>query len=85
MSVLDNWDDWKGFLGSRLRQAEGKGMKHDAITEVATEIGGYLADKVEPKNAEEKVLADLWSVASEEERHSIASMMVKLVENNRSE
>ncbi|WLD95218.1 DUF3243 domain-containing protein [Alkalihalobacillus sp. AL-G] len=85
MSVLENWDQWKGFLGGRLRQAEDKGMNSNAITEVATEIGGYLADKVEPKNAEERVLKDLWSVASEEERHSIASTMVKLVQNNKSE
>ncbi|WP_221564468.1 DUF3243 domain-containing protein [Alkalihalobacillus sp. TS-13] len=83
MSVLDNWEDWKGFLGQRLNQAEGKGMKDGAITEIATEIGGYLADQVEPKNAEEKVLADLWHVANEEERHSIASMMVKLVQERR--
>lgn len=83
MSVLENWDQWKGFLGGRLRQAEGKGMNDEAITEIATEIGGYLADKVDPKNAEERVLSDLWSVASEEERHSIASTMVKLVKNNK--
>ncbi|WP_408011033.1 DUF3243 domain-containing protein [Pseudalkalibacillus sp. A8] len=80
MSVLDNWNEWKGFLSERLRQAEEKGMKDGAITEIATEIGGYLADQVEPKNAEEKVLSDLWHVANEEERHSIASMMVKLVQ-----
>ncbi|WP_349410562.1 DUF3243 domain-containing protein [Pseudalkalibacillus sp. SCS-8] len=85
MSVLDNWEEWKGFLGSRLRHAEEKGMKGEAITEIATEIGGYLAEQVEPKNAEEKVLADLWNVASEEERHSIASMMVKLVQDRRDE
>ena len=29
-----------------------------------------------------KYLADLWSVASDEEKHAIASVMVKLVENN---
>ncbi|WP_257351476.1 DUF3243 domain-containing protein [Pseudalkalibacillus decolorationis] len=83
MSVLDNWDQWKGFLGGRLRQAQEKGMNENAVTEIATEIGGYLSEQVEPKNAEERVLADLWSVASEEERHTIASMMVKLVKNNK--
>ncbi|MCY8531733.1 DUF3243 domain-containing protein, partial [Bacillus licheniformis] len=30
------------------------------------------------------VLADLWSVASEEEQRAIANVMVKLVENNSS-
>ncbi|MCY7932348.1 DUF3243 family protein, partial [Bacillus inaquosorum] len=50
--------------------------------DLATEIGSYLANEVESKNEQEKVLADLWSVASKDEQHAIANMMVKLVENN---
>lgn len=26
MSVLDNFDQWKSFLGDRLEQAQGKGL-----------------------------------------------------------
>ena len=26
MSVLENWDQWKDFLGDRLNQAEDQGM-----------------------------------------------------------
>ena len=25
MSVIDNWEQWKDFLGERLEQAEGEG------------------------------------------------------------
>ncbi|RLQ95677.1 DUF3243 domain-containing protein [Falsibacillus albus] len=82
MSVLNNWEDWKSFLGDRLNQAEGKGMNNEAVTDLAYQIGDYLANEVEAKNDQEKVLADLWSVASPEEQHAIASMMVKLVHNN---
>lgn len=82
MSVLDNWDQWKNFLGDRLDQGEHQGLQQDTISNLAFEIGDYLAKQVEPQNDQEKVLADLWSVASDEEKHSIASMMVKLVENN---
>ena len=80
MSVLDNWDKWKDFLANRLNQAEKTGVNQKIITEIAEEIGGYLATKVEPRNDHEKVLADLWSVADEEEQHAIANMMVKLVQ-----
>lgn len=83
MSVLENWDSWKNFLGDRLNYAQDKGMSQDTITDLATEIGSYLANEVESKNEQEKVLADLWSVASKDEQHAIANMMVKLVENNR--
>ena len=26
MSVLDNWDQWKNFLGDRLHQGESQGL-----------------------------------------------------------
>ncbi|USK35758.1 DUF3243 domain-containing protein [Bacillus sp. F19] len=82
MSVLENWDSWKNFLGDRLHHAEGDGMKTEAVNDLAYEIGDYLAKQVDPKNDQERVLADLWSVASKEEQHAIANMMVKLVQNN---
>lgn len=82
MSVLDNWDQWKSFLGDKLNQGESQGLSQNAITDLATEVGDYLAKQVDPKNEQERVLADLWSVASEDEKHAIASVMVKLVENN---
>jgi hypothetical protein len=82
MSVLDNWGQWKDFLGSRLDQAQNQGMNNGVISDIAYQVGDYLAKNVDPKNEQEKVLADLWSVASPEEQHAIANMMVKLVQNN---
>jgi hypothetical protein len=82
MSVLDNWGQWKDFLGSRLDQAQSQGMSNGVISDIAYQVGDYLAKNVDPKNEQEKVLADLWSVASPEEQHAIANMMVKLVQNN---
>ncbi|MDM5358083.1 DUF3243 domain-containing protein [Peribacillus sp. RS7] len=82
MSVLDNWDQWKNFLGDRLNQGEQQGLSEGAVNNLAYEIGDYLAKQVEPQNDQEKVLADLWSVASDQEKHAMASVMVKLVENN---
>lgn len=81
MSVLDNWDQWKSFLGERMKQAEQEGMNQEVVTDVAYQVGEYLSQQVEPKNDQERVLADLWNVASEEEQHAIANMMVKLVNN----
>jgi hypothetical protein len=80
MSVLDNWQQWKDFLGDRLDQAEDQGMNKGVINDLAFQIGDYLSNQVEPKNEQERLLADLWSVASTEEQHAIANMMVKLVQ-----
>ncbi|RFU71352.1 DUF3243 domain-containing protein [Peribacillus saganii] len=82
MSVLENWDQWKNFLGDRLNRAENEGVDQGTISNLAYEIGDYLAKQVDPKNEQERVLADLWSVASDDEKHAIANIMVKLVENN---
>jgi hypothetical protein len=80
MSVLDNWQQWKDFLGERLDQAESEGMNKGVINDLAYQIGDYLAAQVDPKNEQERILSDLWSVASEDEQHAIANMMVKLVQ-----
>ncbi|MGM0846698.1 MAG: DUF3243 domain-containing protein [Bacillota bacterium] len=82
MSVLDNWQDWKNFLGDRLNQAQSEGLQGGVVSDLAYQVGDYLANQVEPKNEQERVLADLWSVASAEEQHAIANMMVKLVKND---
>ncbi|MCA0174277.1 DUF3243 family protein [Bacillus hwajinpoensis] len=83
MSVLDNFESWKGFLHDRLSQGEQQGLSQEVVSDVAYQIGGYLADGVKAKNEQEQLLADLWHVASQEEQHAIANMMVKLVQNER--
>lgn len=84
MSVLHNWDEWKNFLGDRLNQAKDAGLDQNVITDLAYQIGDYLANQVDPKNEQERVLSDLWSVADEQEQKAIANIMVKLVQNNSS-
>ncbi|MGG3842034.1 DUF3243 domain-containing protein [Anoxybacillus kestanbolensis] len=81
MSVLDNFEQWKSFLADRLHQAEEQGMNQQVISDIAYQIGDYLAKQVDPKNPEERVLADLWHVANEQEQRAIANMMIKLVQN----
>lgn len=52
MSVLDNFDGRKDFLGDRLQQAEQSGMNDGSINNIAMEIDDYLAANVDPKNEE---------------------------------
>ncbi|WP_249869721.1 DUF3243 domain-containing protein [Oceanobacillus saliphilus] len=81
MSVLDNFETWKGFLANRLQQAQQQGMDQQTISNVAAEVGDYLAQSVEAKNGEEAVLKELWNAATEQEQQAIANIMVKLVQN----
>jgi hypothetical protein len=78
-TVLKVFDRWKQFLNERIDQAEKAGMKDETITKLAVQIGEFLSDKVDPENKEERVLKELWDVADEQEKRTIAKLMVKLV------
>ncbi|AVQ99108.1 DUF3243 domain-containing protein [Oceanobacillus sp. M65] len=80
MSVLDNFDSWKGFLSDKLQQAQQQGMSEKTIQSVAQEVGDYLSQSVEAKNEEEAVLRELWNAANEEEQQALANTMIKLVQ-----
>jgi len=81
MEILQNWERWKSFLGQQVENAKNMGLSDNTIEKTAVQIGEYLAKNVDPKNEQERVLADLWSVASEKEKHALASCVMKLVQN----
>jgi hypothetical protein len=78
-TVLKSFDKWKQFLGQRVSQAELVGMSEETVTKLAFQIGEYLQDKIDPQNDEERVLKELWDVGNEQERKTLAHLMVKLV------
>ncbi|MCR8642124.1 DUF3243 domain-containing protein [Paenibacillus sp. N1-5-1-14] len=79
-TVLTVFDKWKQFLGDRVEQAERVGMSEEMISKVAYHIGDFLADKVDPQNAEERVLKQLWDAGDDDEKKSIAKLMVRMVD-----
>lgn len=78
-SVLSNFDSWKEFLAERLEQGKRLGLDEEAIGNLAYEIGSFLDEKVDPKNDEQRMLKEIWDVGDENERKTIARLMVKLV------
>ncbi|OZB97864.1 DUF3243 domain-containing protein [Paenibacillus sp. XY044] len=81
-TVVKNFDAWKKFLGERVAQAEKLGMSEDTISKLAYEIGDFLEEKVDPSNASNRALKELWEVGNREERQTIARLMVKLAKKN---
>lgn len=78
-TVLTNFETWKHFLAERVGQAKKMGLSEDTISNLAFEIGSFLDEKVDPKNEQERVLKEIWDVGDEDERKTIARLMVKLV------
>ncbi|OAB41400.1 DUF3243 domain-containing protein [Paenibacillus glacialis] len=81
-TVLRNFDTWKKFLGERVVQAEKMGMSEDTISKLAYEIGDFLDEKVDPQNPSNRTLKELWEVGNQEERQTLARLMVKLAKKN---
>ncbi|CAH0344309.1 DUF3243 domain-containing protein [Bacillus sp. CECT 9360] len=78
--ILSNFNEFKTYLHKRLDVAKKIGLNEEQLASTAEKVADYLADKVEPKNREEKLIQELWKVGNEEERHKLAHMLVKLVD-----
>lgn len=78
MSVLNNFDKWREFLGEHVDKAESMGFNEEQISAVAAKMGDFLSDKVDPKNEEQRLLKEMWDCGNKDERRAIASMMVKM-------
>ena len=57
-------------------------MSEDTISKLAYEIGSFLDEKIDPQNAQERTIKELWDVGDEQERKTIAKLMVRLAEKN---
>jgi len=79
-TVLSKMEKWKKFLGDRVEAAKKLGLSEETIAKLAYEIGEFLDEKVDPQNDEQRMLKELWDVGDEEERKTIARLMVKWVD-----
>ena len=80
MDLMDNWHKWKNTLGKAVDLGETVGLSDDTINNVAEKIGTYLSNNIDPHNDEERLLKELWDVASEEDRKTLAKLLVRVVD-----
>lgn len=80
MTEFNNFSDWKEFLNDRVNQAQKMGMDNETISNLAYQIGDYLAEEVEPSNNENKLLRDLWESSDKEHQRALAEIMVNYVD-----
>ena len=81
---MDQFEKWKSFLHDRVEKARKAGMSDETIANLAYQIGEFLDEHVDPKNEEERLLKELWDVGDEQERKTIARLMMKLVDKVKS-
>lgn len=80
MEIMDNWNDWKKTLGKAVDFGETVGMSDETITNIAEKVGTYLSNNVSPHNDQERLLKEMWDAASEDERQTLAKLVVKIAD-----
>ncbi|WP_138495761.1 DUF3243 domain-containing protein [Paenibacillus pinistramenti] len=76
--ILGSFNEFKSYLSKRVELAQNIGLNEEAIALAAEKVAGYLAEKEEPRNAEEKLLRELWNAGDKEQQHALAHMLVGL-------
>ncbi|QMV41834.1 DUF3243 domain-containing protein [Cohnella cholangitidis] len=79
--ILKNFEEFKGYLGKRIKMAENMGMGEEQIAKIAQKVADYLASHEEPRNSEEHLLQELWKVGTKDEQHNLAHMLVRLAQS----
>ncbi len=78
--ILRNFDEFKTYLGKRIKMGQSIGLSEEQMAVIAQKVADYLASHEEPRNSEEKLLRELWKAGTEEERHMLAHMLVRMAQ-----
>lgn len=78
-AILTNFETFKEYLGVKVAVGKKMGLTEEQLAIAAEKVGDYLAKKEDPRNSEEKLLQELWKSGSQDERHMLSHMLVKLV------
>lgn len=82
MAVTGSFEQFTSELADRLKAAQSMGWSQEEIARKAADIGDYLAQNVEPRSPEQRLLKELWEVADEREQQAIANSLVKMIQRH---
>lgn len=80
MPFTDSFDQFKEDLGAKLNMAHKMGASRGTLLNAAKDFTQWLADKVDPKNPEQRLLKEMWEVADENERNAMINVLVKFMD-----
>lgn len=83
INKVDNftdWDKWKRTIADAVNLGQTVGLSEKTIDGIGYRIGNILAASVDPENREHRLLQELWKVGDENDRRTLAKMIVKMAE-----
>lgn len=78
--ILENFNRFKQFLSHKVDQGEKMGLSEEQLANTAEMVANYLMKHEEPRNREEHLLHQLWQVADKEQQHTLAHLLIRLVQ-----
>ena len=79
---IKTFDQWIDTLSTALTAGQKAGLSQTQIQNSAKMLGDYLASNVVPNAPENKVIKSLWEHGDDQEKQSLANMMVKVVDSH---
>ncbi|WP_026692280.1 DUF3243 domain-containing protein [Peribacillus kribbensis] len=78
--IMSSFDEFKSYLSDKVSKGESLGLGEEQLAKLTEKVAGYLAKHEDPRNSEEYLLQQLWQAGNDEERHKLAHMLIKLVQ-----
>ncbi len=80
LEFTKDWTSWRETLKEGIATAKGLGLSDQDIQDIGVRLGDFLAEKVCPATPEEELIKDMWTVASPEERRTLARVMFRMLD-----
>ncbi len=81
LQTVDSFDKWKGVLAEGIGMAKAAGASDQEVASVATKMGNYLSNNVDPANREQRLLKELWESGDQQDQQALAKMVSKMVQD----
>lgn len=80
--MTDSFEQFRDSLASQVNRAQKLGASRQDLMAGAEHIGDWLAREVDPRNPEQRLLKEMWSVSDQKEQEAIASSLLKMVRDS---
>lgn len=77
---LKDWEQWKKTVGEAIKTAKKLGMPDMLIEVASVKVGDFMTKRICAESPEEKLIKDLWEVASADERKTLGKLLFKIMD-----
>ncbi len=81
-AMTDSFEQFRQQLHAQVERAQQMGASRGDLVAGAKHIGSWLAQEVQPKNPEQRLLKELWQVSDTKEQEALASSLVKMADRS---